>query len=216
MTDATTRRVLPWAQMGAVSALSACLCLGILSLGLVLLRAPATAPDLRARAITGDWRLAHGAAHYDLARYHYQIGFGYLQADAAPEVSTGASADVALSLGPGQAAAHFRKSLSLAPGRAAAWTGLAWAELLDGNEAAALRAIATSWALAPHSVGEAPERLAFADLLLANGLGIEKLRPHARAIERDFRVLALHRPAAFATISGQAPEIAALARAVRP
>ncbi len=216
MMDAIKSAPLRLSNLVATLAFAGCLCVGGAALVLVVAQSPALNTDLRTNGVTGDWRLAHGPGHYNLGIYHYQTGYGFLQADAAPEVTTATESTATLADGLDQAAHHFRESLRYAPGRAAAWTGLAWAELLAGNEGAALRALETSWRLAPHSVGEAPDRLAFADLLLATGMDIEFLRPYAREIAGDLRVLALHRPDVFAAISEGAPALAALADVVRP
>ena len=99
----------------------------------------------------GDWRRVEPRTLYDPPAYWQTAGVGYLGAAAEGQ-------DPALS---GRARDLFRASLDRAPGDAVTWSLLAWSEAFLADEDAAFRAQAQSWALAPHNLNLAFQRLAY-------------------------------------------------------
>jgi len=138
--------------------------LGLIAFRTVALQAPAFREELQAEAITGQSRLRDLSEMYDAGSYLFQIGYGYLNADALFTFS-GVEA-------PGElasfetAAARFARaeelfaaSLRRDPANAHAW--LAYAQTLAARGAfeAARGALVTSWELAPTTPRLATGRL---------------------------------------------------------
>lgn len=137
----------------------------------VLDNAPSFNSSLRMESVFGDWRVPIRSSIYDKSEYRYQIGYGYLQGDAAallfgdgalPEPEE-QQANIAIAL------RVLDASLDDAPGRLGAWTALAWARLLSGDPEGAKHALAVSWGMAPFNIAEAAERLSLAEALGSRG-----------------------------------------------
>lgn len=178
--------------VGQVVFLGGALALGVASALMIAANAPAFSTALRSEGVLGDWRVPESDALYDRSAYDFQLGFGYLRSDAAflllgeeelpdPEV---------LEAHAERAEALFLRSIAGAPGHADAWTSLAWAHALQGDVAAAERALRVSWELAPYNMSEASERLSLVDTLDAM-IGPDWRADDATAelIDGDLRVL---------------------------
>lgn len=132
--------------------------LGLLVLGLVSFRivadqAPAFDEGLLVEGITGDTRLINRAAMYDEGSYLFQMGYGYVMADAlsfagieAPDEI--ASTDIARQRLE-RAETLLEDSLRHDPANAHAWFYYAQALAAVSDIGSARNALETSWYLGP-------------------------------------------------------------------
>lgn len=172
----------------------------LLGLGLVAFRtvsaqAPALREDLQVEAITGSERLRQTAAMYDAGSYFFQVGYGYLNADALSFAGLEAPDEVApvetALARVATAEGLFAESLRRDPANAHAW--LAYARTLSTRGAfeEAERALVTS-----HELGPTTWRLAYDRIFLIDTLrtltGEEGALNDIRA--SDLAVLRTHEP----------------------
>lgn len=158
----------------------------------VLAQAPAVTPALRSEGVYGDWRVRDIEALYDLGRYRFQLGYGYLHSDAvaafggrdSPQDTASLDDDLA------RGQALLEASLVNAPAHAPTWTALAWTAFLRDDRPGAVAALETSRRLAPYSATEAPLRVAL-DLALAEtaGTGVGQDVPGITAHARDLELI---------------------------
>lgn len=184
--------------------------LGLAASMTVIRNAPAFSEDLRRESVLGDWRMASSEGLYDKSSYFFDLGVGYLRGDAA-----------ALLLGEDElppwevfeamierSAELFEASLSTTPGHADAWTGLAWAHVLLGDAAAAEDALQTSWALAPHNLSEASDRLSIVEALDEITGRNWRTGAHGAAIASDLETLGTFAPRSFERFVARTPSLA--------
>jgi len=169
---------------GSLLLLAICLA----SIGLALRGAPAVDATARTPGVFGDWRVPDGAALYSAPDYLFQLGFGYLQADAVASAETEGPEELASEALMQERVLVSRTllmdSLRLAPADARTWTSLAWADALLGDVNGARSALAVSWQLAPFSQTLAPQRLA-----LAQAIGPSDPPSEAWATDADRMIL---------------------------
>jgi tetratricopeptide (TPR) repeat protein len=145
------------------------LSIALIAMRLALAGAPAVDRSARQDGAFGDWRVPDGRALYLAPNYLYQLGYGYLQADAMASRVTEPPDEVAdtatAQRRARRAEALFEESLRLAPASARTWAALAWARALHGDVEGAEAALVVSWAIAPWSGNLAAERFALAEVL---------------------------------------------------
>ena len=146
---------------------------GVLSATWVVSAMPAFDRNARVEGLFGDWRVPVVGAVYNRSDYLFQIGFGLLQGDlvaspATEERNELASIDTAIDRAR-RAHDALSASAELAPGNAYTWAFLSWADVMTGDDAAALANLTVSWDLAPSNVQLAPVRLNLYELLLDLG-----------------------------------------------
>lgn len=141
----------PWRKWAAIPLVAGLLGVAILTLVQVGRSAPAFAPELRRPGVTGDWRVADSGALYEAGGYYFQLGYGFLTADAM-DLSRGslASPDLAEARAR-QAEILLTDGLRLDPINAHLWQGLAEARASLGDLTGGRAALAQSWRLAPTS-----------------------------------------------------------------
>lgn len=163
---------------------------GVLAFQNVAGSAPAFVTSLQVDGITGDGRLQYTPAMYDRGAYLFQLGVGYVNADAlsfgnieAPDEV--ASFDVALSRAT-LAADLLRQSLAFDPSNAHAWTFYARAMASSGDLSQARDAIANSAALAPTTVRLATMRIALLDVIqtVSEESSVDPLTEHEHQIRQ--------------------------------
>lgn len=156
---------------------------------------PAFDPGTRSPTILGGWRIADSAAMYDRGAYAFQRGFGFLAADGLisgetegrNELATAATAEARAR----RAIEALETSVNLKPGNAYAWASLGWARARIAADDGAIRALRTSWALAPYNRYLADTRVDLVGILTTPGIGVARLSPEdLAALQRDVDTLA--------------------------
>lgn len=177
------------------------------NLQLTLLNTPAFTEEERVEGVQGSWLLQTSSALYDRSEYLFQLGYGYLNADARELGNLGdevdlASPEIALERST-KAIELLEESLKFSPANAHAWEALARAQLAGGDGMAAMEALRTSWTLAPYNGTLSINRLELVASLLelkedAILFELSDTLPDltaddARRIERDYETASAHR-----------------------
>lgn len=174
-------------------------CVGVVALMATFLSAPSFNADLRESELVEDWRDGASMALFNAPMYRRSRAFLYLSlVEGEDDIDlVDAAQDLAL------------RAVSGAPSDAFAWSLLAWAELLRGEDDCALRALERSWTLAPINTALASDRVLVADSL---GLFIpgEATPEQTRALARDARQMMQTSPDFVASLVDTMPELGSL------
>jgi tetratricopeptide (TPR) repeat protein len=170
--------------------------IGGMSIGNVIINAPAFTPQLRTQSVFGDWRVVAPASLYHKSDYYFDLAYGYLRGDIADFLvdDTSFSSDDIYQARLERAAELLNLSLSSSPSRAKTWSALAATYALLGQSDDAIDALRSSWRLAPNSLSEAPERL-FVVGLLNDQIGTTwQQNTERQAIISDIRIVRRYNP----------------------
>ena len=170
--------------------------------------APAFVAELQRPGITGGGRLQYTSAMYDRGAYLFQLGVGYVNADAlsfggieaSDEVATAEVAENRAML----AETYLTESLRLDPANAHAWTALAQAMALQGKLQTARDALLRASELAPTNPRSATARVILLQTVssLAEDSPVPSLTAREQALlDEDLAVLKAVWPRTYAVVS---------------
>lgn len=176
----------------------ALLVLGVFSFRLVAAQAPAFNEDLQVEGILGGSRLNNRAAMYDEGAYLFQMGYGYVMADAVSfagierpdEVATASTARERLEL----AETLLEDSLRRDPANAHAWLYYAQTLAAVADIGSASDTLETSWKLGPTTHQLSVPRI-FLIKTIRSITGDDSA--HSEIEKSDLEVLELHQPRTF-------------------
>lgn len=172
------------------------LAVGSISYWHVFNNAPAFTESLRTPSIFGDWRVVTPSSLYNKSDYYFDLAYGYLRGDVADFLveDTKFTSEEIYEARLERAAELLKLSIAAAPAQAKSWTTLATIYALLGKSDDAVRALRTSWGLAPQSLSETPDRLFVVSILNGDLTAAWQNDSDRKSIIADLRLARRYNP----------------------